>query len=109
MVVGAGATGRQIAVELAATREVLLSTGRPRRVSPQRILSSSVFWWMHRIGILRASRETRGGKYLMEADPFTGKDLTLGRLRRRGIKVVGRLSDVDGTQSPGPLWEEHPL
>jgi len=45
----------------------------------------------------------------MEADPFTGKDLTLGRLRRRGIKVVGRLSDVDGTQSPGPLWEEHPL
>jgi len=62
------------------------------------------------IGSVSCARPARrGGKYLMEADPFTGKDLTLGRLRRRGIKVVGRLSDVDGTQSPGPLWEEHPL
>jgi cation diffusion facilitator CzcD-associated flavoprotein CzcO len=41
LVVGDGATGRQIAVELAATREVLLATGRPRRVSPQRILGRS--------------------------------------------------------------------
>jgi putative flavoprotein involved in K+ transport len=96
LVVGDGATGRQIAVELAATREVLLSTGRPRRVSPERLLGKSIFWWMDRLGILRASRESRVGRYLMEADPFPGKDLTLGRLRRRGVGVVGRLSDVDG-------------
>lgn len=96
LVVGDGATGRQIAVELAATHEVLLATGRPRRVSPQRILGRSVFWWMDRLGILRASRETRVGRYLMEADPFPGKDLALGRLRRRGVGVVGRLSRVDG-------------
>jgi putative flavoprotein involved in K+ transport len=96
LVVGDGATGRQIAVELAATHEVLLSTGRPRRVSPQRILGRSVFWWMDRLGILRASRETRVGRYLMEADPFPGKDLKLGRLRRQGIRVVGRLLEVDG-------------
>ena len=32
LVVGDGATGRQIAVELAATHEVLLATGRPRRL-----------------------------------------------------------------------------
>ena len=93
---GDRATGRQIAAELAATHEVLLATGRPRRVSPQRILGRSVFWWMDRLGILRASRETRVGRYLMEADPFPGKDLTLGRLRRRGIQVVGRLSHADG-------------
>jgi putative flavoprotein involved in K+ transport len=96
LVVGDGATGRQIAVELAATHEVLLATGRPRRVSPQRILGRSVFWWMDRLGILRASRETRVGRYVMEADPFPGKDLALGRLRRRGVGVVGRLSRVDG-------------
>ena len=96
LVVGDEATGRQIAVELAIEHEVLLATGRPRRVSPQRILGRSVFWWMDRLGILRASRETRVGKYLMEADPFPGKDLTLGRLRRRGVGVVGRLSRVDG-------------
>jgi putative flavoprotein involved in K+ transport len=96
LVVGDGATGRQIAVELAATHEVLLATGRPRRISPRRILGRSVFWWMDKLGILRASRETRVGRYLMEADPFPGKALALGRLRRRGIRVVGRLVHVDG-------------
>ena len=95
LVVGDGATGRQIAVELAATREVLLATGRPRRVSPERILGKSVFWWMDRLGILRASRETRVGNYLMRTDPFPGKALGLRRLRRCGIRVVGRLSHVD--------------
>jgi putative flavoprotein involved in K+ transport len=96
--VGDGATGRQITVELAATHEVLLATGRPRRVSPQRILGRSVFWWMDRLGILRASHETRVGRYLMSADPFPGKDLGLGRLRRQGIRVVGRLSHIDGNK-----------
>jgi putative flavoprotein involved in K+ transport len=96
LVVGDGATGRHIALELAATHEVLLATGRPRRVSPQRVLGRSIFWWMDRLGILRASRETRVGRYLMNADPFPGKDLKLGRLRRRGVRTVGRLLDVDG-------------
>jgi putative flavoprotein involved in K+ transport len=98
LVVGDGATGRQIAVELAATHEVLLATGRPRRVSSERILGRSVFWWMDRLGILRASRETRVGRYLVRADPFPGKDLKLGRLRRQGIRVVGRLSHIDGNK-----------
>ena len=96
LVVGDGATGRQIAVELSATHEVLLATGRPRRVSPQRLLGRSVFWWMDRLGILRASRETRVGRYLMRTDPFPGKALGLGRLSRRGIRVVGRMCHVEG-------------
>jgi hypothetical protein len=33
-----------------------------------------------------SSRETRVGRYLMNADPFPGKDLNLGRLRRRGVR-----------------------
>lgn len=82
-------------MELAATHEILLATGRPRRVSPQRILGKSVFWWMDRLGILRASRETWVGRHLMEADPFPGKALELGRLRRGSIRVVRRLLSVD--------------
>ncbi len=82
-------------MELAATHEVLLATGRPRRVSPERILGRSIFWWMDKLGILRASREMRVGRHLMRTDPFPGKALG-GRLRRRGIRVVGRLSRVDG-------------
>jgi putative flavoprotein involved in K+ transport len=94
LVVGDGATGRQLAVELMATHDVALATGRPRRASPERILGKSIFWWMDRLGILGATRESRIGRYLMATDPFPGKALDLTRLRRRGIQVVGRLVQV---------------
>ena len=98
LVVGDGATGRQIARELSATHRVLLSTGRPRRVSPHRVLGRSIFWWMDRLGLLRKSRESRIGRKLMLKDPFPGKDLDLGKLQRRGIDVAGRLTAVSGRQ-----------
>jgi putative flavoprotein involved in K+ transport len=98
LVVGDGATGREIASELSATHEVLLATGRPRRVSPERILGKSVFWWMDKLGILRASRESAIGRYLMETDPFPGKALELSRLREQGVVVVGRIVRAEGRQ-----------
>jgi putative flavoprotein involved in K+ transport len=96
LVVGDGATGRQIALELAADHEVLLAAGRPRRVSPDLVLGKSVFWWMDKLGILRASRESAVGRYLMKVDPFPGKALELKRLRRQGVNVVGRLVRAEG-------------
>lgn len=96
VVVGDGASGRQITRELAATHQVFLATGRPRRVSPERLLGKSVFWWMDRLGILRASRESFIGKYLMKADPFPGKALALKRIKQEGVTIVGRLTEVDG-------------
>jgi putative flavoprotein involved in K+ transport len=96
LVVGDGATGRQIARELSATHRVLLSTGRPRRVSPERILGRSIFWWMDRLGLLRASGDSRIGSFLQRTDPFPGKSLELGRLRERGVEVVDRLAAVAG-------------
>jgi putative flavoprotein involved in K+ transport len=98
VIVGDGATGRQIAVELARTHPVVLATGRPRRASPERILGRSIFWWMDKLGVLTASRESRIGRYLMRTDPFPGKALDLKHLRRRGIQVVGRLLQVEGKQ-----------
>jgi putative flavoprotein involved in K+ transport len=96
LVVGDGATGRQIALELIANHEVLLAAGRPRRVSPDVVLGKSIFWWMDKLGILRASRESAVGRYLMKADPFPGKALELERLRRRGVGVVGRVVRAEG-------------
>ena len=96
LVVGDGATGRQISVELSAAHEVYLATGRPRRVSPDLVLGKSIFWWMDKLGIVRASRESAIGRYLMKADPFPGKALELKRLRERGVAVVGRLSRAEG-------------
>jgi putative flavoprotein involved in K+ transport len=98
LVVGDGATGRQLAVELVATHEIVLATGRPRRASPERILGKSIFWWMDKLGILGATRESRIGRYLMTTNPFPGKALDLNRLRGQGIQVVRRLVQVDGKQ-----------
>jgi len=96
LVVGDEAIGRQIALELTANHEVLLAAGRPRRVSPDRILGRSIFWWMDKLGILRASRESVIGRYLMKSDPFPGKGLELKQLQRRGVNVVGRVVQAEG-------------
>jgi putative flavoprotein involved in K+ transport len=96
LVVGDGATGRQIALELTDNHGVLLAAGRPRRVSPERILGRSVFWWMDKLGILTASRESRIGRFVMEADPFPGKRLELDKLQQRGVEVVGRVAQAEG-------------
>lgn len=95
LIVGDGASGRQIARELAATHQVFLAAGRPRRVSPERLLGKSIFWWMDKLGILRASRESAIGKYLMKTDPFPGKSLGLKHLEQAGVNVVGRLQQAD--------------
>lgn len=96
LVVGDGATGRQIARELSETHRVLLAAGRPRRVSPDRILGKSIFFWLDKLGIIRAPSSSRIGRRLMLADPFPGKHLELDRLRERGITVVGRLTGAEG-------------
>ena len=96
LVVGDGATGRQIALELTRTHTVLLATGRSRNVSPDRLLGRSVFWWLDRLGVVRASRESRIGQRLMARDPFPGRHLALPRLREAGVATVPRLSSVEG-------------
>lgn len=96
LVVGDGATGRQIALELTATHTVLLSRGRPRRVVPDRIFGRSIFWWLDHLGVLRASRETRIGRQMMARDPFPGRHLTIPRLRQAGVQVMARLATADG-------------
>lgn len=97
LVVGDGATGREIALELAATHKVLLSTGRARRVIPDRVLGRSIFWWLDHLGLLRASRETWIGRRMRSGDPFPGRRLTLPRLSQAGVNVVSRLSAAEGT------------
>ena len=96
VVVGDGATGRQIAVELARTHRVFLSSGRPRRVSRERLLGKSIFWWMEKTGLLTASRESAVGRRLRSADPFPGRDLDRKGLTRRGVVVVPRLRAAAG-------------
>ncbi|MDQ2683966.1 MAG: NAD(P)/FAD-dependent oxidoreductase, partial [Chloroflexota bacterium] len=96
LMVGDGATGRQIARELADTHQVLLATGRPRKVTPHRVLGKPIFWWLDKLGLLTAPAESRIGRKLRTNDPFPGKDLGLGKLQKAGITITGRLTGVDG-------------
>ena len=96
VVVGDGATGRDIASELAATHRVYLATSRPRRLLPERILGVSIWKWMAILGLLMAPMDSFRGKKMREMDSFPDRDRDLAALRRRGIQIVSKLLRADG-------------
>jgi len=73
VVVGAGNSGRQIALELAATHPVTLAVGTPSLELPQRLLGRDLFWWLTRFGVITKT-----------ADSFLAR-----RMRARGDLVIG--------------------
>src|SRR3954453_14684563 len=97
LVVGDGATGRQIAVELVTSHAVVLAGGRKRFLAPQRLLGRSLFWWLDHSGLLRAPAEGGIGRRLKERDTIPRRDLRDDRLREAGIELVPRLTGVAGT------------
>lgn len=98
LVVGDGATGRDIAWELADHHQVFLAAGRPRRLLPDRILGRSAWWWFDKIGLLRLSAANPLGQYLQRSDPFPGRNKTFNQLLARGVNVMPRLIAVEGGQ-----------
>ena len=79
LVVGAGNSGRQIALELAATHDVTLAVGSAPPRLPQRMLGRDLFWWLQKFRILHR-----------RADSWLAR-----RMRARGELVIGsRMSDL---------------
>ncbi|ALI99461.1 flavin-containing monooxygenase [Rufibacter tibetensis] len=76
LVVGAGNSGAQIAVELAKTHEVHLSVKKEPKFSGLRKLGKSVFWWATKTGAIYASPTSLfGKKVLMNNDVIYGREL----------------------------------
>ncbi|MCY7418823.1 MAG: NAD(P)-binding domain-containing protein [Chloroflexi bacterium] len=96
LVVGDGATGRQLAHELAVSHRVLLSHGRSRRVTRARILGRNVFWWLDRLGLLRVSSTSAIGRRLRRADPFPSGGHDERDLVRAGVVMLPRLVRAQG-------------
>jgi putative flavoprotein involved in K+ transport len=95
VVVGDGATGRDIAAELSATHTVFLSTGRPRRLMPEKILGISMWWWLGKFGLLTVSGESFIGRKMREVDPFPNRNRELSALRHMGIQILPKMTGAE--------------
>lgn len=99
LVVGDGASGRDIAVELAPSHEVFLATGKPRRLLPERFFGRSIWWWLSALGLLRVSGHSLIGRLMRRADPFPDRDRSIDSLKRKGIGIVPRLVETAGREA----------
>ena len=102
LVVGASASGVQIADELRRSgRPVTIAVGRHSRL-PRRYRGRDILWWMERAGILgdtidqmRDARSARSAPSLQ----LTGRSdhpVGLDALAARGVTLAGRLAAADG-------------
>jgi putative flavoprotein involved in K+ transport len=101
LVVGAGASGIQIADELAgAGRTVLLAVSRHRRV-PRRFRGRDVYWWLERMGRFEQTVDRLPGGHWPPHTAVTGVnggcDIDLRNMGRSGVRLIGRVLGVSGT------------
>jgi putative flavoprotein involved in K+ transport len=95
-VVGDGATGRDIAVELSASHTVYLAAGKPRRLMPERILGMSMWWWLNTLGFLTAPTDSFIGRKMRAMDSFPNRERDFDALRRKGIQIMPKVTQADG-------------
>jgi putative flavoprotein involved in K+ transport len=106
LIVGAGATGQQLAAELrAAGRRVVLAVGGHSRMV-RRHRGRDAFAWLAAIGELdrhiddvRDPVAARRGRSFAITGADGGQDLDLLRLRRAGVELAGRLEGFDGRRA----------
>ena len=88
--VGAGNSGRQIALELAASHAVTLAVGTESLQLPQRVLGRDLFWWLTGLGVV-----TKTDQSLLARRMRARGDLVIGtplrELRRAGVVIRPRL------------------
>jgi putative flavoprotein involved in K+ transport len=103
LVVGASASGVQIADEIArAGRDVTLAVGRHTRL-PRRYRGADIMYWLERLGVLDQTIESLPQPEASRAQPSMqlvgsepARDLDLSTLLARGVRLTGRLSDIAG-------------
>jgi putative flavoprotein involved in K+ transport len=98
LVVGASASGTQIAFELAeAGRDVVLAVGRHRRV-PRRYRGRDIMWWFEQLGTLDRSPKDERERRMLLREPslqLSAADvLDLGSLAAQGVTAAGRVATI---------------
>jgi putative flavoprotein involved in K+ transport len=103
LVVGASSTGVQLADEIQRSgRQVTLAVGRHARL-PRRYRGRDILWWLDQLGVLsqRADavqdiQRSRRQPSLQLAGRPDHSSLDLAVLRDRGVRLVGRVRDING-------------
>jgi len=107
LVVGASASGVQIADELARSgRDVALAVGRHTRM-PRRYRGMDVFWWLENTGRLARTIDEVADPSAARHEPslqlngrndtdIVESDVDLAALQRRGVRLTGRLQSLAG-------------
>jgi len=93
LVIGAGASGSQIAEELLrAGRRVNLSVGRHTRL-PRRYRGRDLIWWLSAMGIDRTAVEQRGPSRLLPliTGAYGGHTIDFRRFAADGVTLLGRV------------------
>lgn len=98
MIVGDGATGRQIALELAPRHTVMLSTGHRRNFGFQRLFGVDTTELALRSGLLTADKTSVAGRLVRVLNVTPGLNLQLRALCRAGIEVMPRCIDAEETR-----------
>lgn len=96
VIVGDGATGRQIAGRLAEVCEVTLATGTTRGLPPGTVFGKDLFWWLDKIGVLFADKYSLVAKFLQKRNPVPCGNFSNSKLEKMGVRIVGRTQDCSG-------------
>ncbi len=64
VIVGAGNSGAQIAVELANERQVTIAAGHPLTFKPLHLMGKSIFWYFNQLGLIQADHHSMRGKWV---------------------------------------------
>ena len=103
LVVGASASGVQIAAELReAGRDVVLAVGAHTRM-PRRYRGMDIMWWLEQIGAfgrtidqVRDPRSARREPSMQLRGGASTDELNLATLNEAGVVITGRLTQADG-------------
>lgn len=103
LVVGASATGLQLAQELQASgRQVTLAVGRHARM-PRQYRGIDIMWWLDRMGVLGKRADEMPDLEAARSEPslqLVGRpdhrSLDLGVLQDYGVRLTGRFATADG-------------
>jgi putative flavoprotein involved in K+ transport len=106
LVVGASATGIQLASEIARTgREVILAVGNHIRM-PRHYRGRDIMRWLDEMGVLRETADqvpdieaSRRQPSLQLIGSEEGGSLDLQVLQERGVRIVGRMTGASGHQA----------